>query len=201
MRKLYIVSLIALVAAAGCQKSSTPPPTTTTGGETTASTTSNDGASFDRQFIDMMVPHHEQGIHMAKMAEERAEHPEVKAMARKMIDEQQRDISEMKSMRKQWFASDTTPPMDKMPMLPGMEGHSMMSPSSMHTQLESAKPFDKTFLDLMIEHHKMAIHASELGQQKGSHAELKQAASKMLASQKKDLTEMETMRARWYGAK
>lgn len=138
---------------------------------------------------------------MGKMADERAEHAELKTMARKMVDEQQREVGEMKGMRKQWFTSDATPPMDKMPTLPGMEGHSMMTPSSMHTQLESAKPFDKTFIDMMIEHHKMAVHASELEQQKGLHPELKDKARKMAEQQKSDMAKLESWRTQWYGAK
>lgn len=200
MRTVYTFTVIALATAVGCQKSST---TTTTSGETTTTTTasSNDAASFDRQFIDMMVPHHEQAMMIGKMAEERAEHAEVKTLARKMVDDQQREVGEMKGLRKQWFASDATPPMDKMPALPGMEGHSMMTPSSMHTQLESAKPFDKAFIDMMVDHHKMAIHASELEQQKGVHAELKDKARRMADQQKSEVAKLESWRTQWYGAK
>ena len=38
-------------------------------------------APFDRQFIDMMVPHHEGAVEMAKIAQQRAQRPEIKQMA------------------------------------------------------------------------------------------------------------------------
>jgi uncharacterized protein (DUF305 family) len=199
MRKLYTFTLIALLAAVACEKKSSTT-TTTTAAETTTPSTSN-AAAFDLQFIDMMVPHHEQAVMISKMAEQRAEHAELKTMARKMIDDQSREISEMKSMRKEWFASDATPPMDKMPMPQGMESHPKMDVNAMHSQLETAKPFDKAFIDMMIEHHKMAIHAAELQQQKGARAELKSAASKMATEQKKEVAHLESLRAQWYPGK
>lgn len=199
MRKLHTLTLIAVLAAAGCEKKSST--TTTTAGESTASPTSSESASFDLQFIDMMVPHHEQAVMMSKMAEERAEHPELKTMARKMIDDQSREITEMKSMRKQWFGSDTTPPMDKMPMPLGLETHPKMDVDAMHTQLETAKPFDKAFIDMMIEHHKTAIDGAELQQQKGARAELKSVAKKMADEQRKEVAHLESLRAQWYPGK
>lgn len=196
MQKPYVLAFAVLgsLATAACEDKKTST-TTTTGGETAAKD------AFDRQFIDMMVPHHEQGMMMANMAEARAEHAELKTMARKMIDEQQRDVGEMKAMRKQWFTSDATPPMDKMPMLPGMEGHPHLDVGTMHTQLEAAKPFDKAFLDMMIDHHEMAIHASQLDDQKGTHPELKQLARKMADQQRREVDEMRSLRTQWYGAK
>jgi uncharacterized protein (DUF305 family) len=42
---------------------------------------SAEAAGIDRQFIDMMVPHHESAVEMAKLAHERAEHTELKSLA------------------------------------------------------------------------------------------------------------------------
>ena len=45
------------------------------------SSSSGSGRNFDRQFIDMMVPHHEAAVEMAKIAQQRAEHTEIKHLA------------------------------------------------------------------------------------------------------------------------
>ena len=78
--------------------------------------------SFDAQFIDMMVPHHQGAVEMAKIAQQRAEHPEIAQMAEAIITAQESEIGQMKAWRLAWFGSDETPPMERMPMVPGMGG-------------------------------------------------------------------------------
>lgn len=38
-------------------------------------------ASLDQAFIDMMVPHHQSAVEMAQLAQDRAEHDELKTLA------------------------------------------------------------------------------------------------------------------------
>ena len=47
---------------------------------------------FDQQFIDMMVPHHEGAVAMARIAETRAQHAELKALAADVIRSQASEI-------------------------------------------------------------------------------------------------------------
>ena len=58
---------------------------------------------FDREFIDMMVPHHEGAIAMAEAELEKGENPELKKLAQAVIDAQQREIDEMNEHRKENF--------------------------------------------------------------------------------------------------
>ena len=55
-----------------------------------------DADPFDAEFIDMMVPHHEGAVAMAKAELLRGVDPELKALAQDIIDAQQREISEMR---------------------------------------------------------------------------------------------------------
>jgi uncharacterized protein (DUF305 family) len=52
--------------------------------------------AFDREFIDMMIPHHEGAIHMARAELEKGADPELKALAEDIIEAQQREITEMR---------------------------------------------------------------------------------------------------------
>jgi uncharacterized protein (DUF305 family) len=54
------------------------------------------GAEADRLFVELMVAHHEGGIHMAEYAAENAEHPEVVAFAEAIIHGQQGEIAELR---------------------------------------------------------------------------------------------------------
>ncbi len=76
--------------------------------------------AFDQLFIDMMVPHHEGALGMARIAQQRAERPELRQLADDILRSQDTEISRMRQWRREWFGSDATPPMSKMPMLGGM---------------------------------------------------------------------------------
>ena len=60
---------------------------------------------FDRAFIDAMIPHHESAIEAARVAQEQAERPEIKELARAIIADQQREIEQMKQWRQAWYGS------------------------------------------------------------------------------------------------
>ena len=89
---------------------------------------------FDQQFIDMMVPHHEGAVAMARIAETRAQHAELKALAADVIRSQASEIDRMKAWRLAWFGSEQTPSMDKMPMVEaagGIAGRAMTGGDTM----------------------------------------------------------------------
>ena len=57
------------------------------------------GKAFDRLFLDMMIPHHQMAIDMSKEAVTKAEHAEIKEMARVGMLKQQNEIAEMKRLK------------------------------------------------------------------------------------------------------
>ena len=58
-----------------------------------------DAKDFDVTFIDMMVPHHEGAIEMAKVELEKGENTELKELARAIITAQEREIEEMSAFK------------------------------------------------------------------------------------------------------
>ena len=51
---------------------------------------------FDREFIEMMIPHHDGAIVMANIELEKGSDPELKALAEDIIEAQRREIAEMR---------------------------------------------------------------------------------------------------------
>lgn len=47
---------------------------------------------FDQQFIDMMTPHHEGALEMARIAEQRSQRPEIRQMASDILRTQAFEI-------------------------------------------------------------------------------------------------------------
>ena len=170
-----------------------------------SSTTKTD-QSFDIQFIDMMVPHHQGAVAMTQIAQQRGERTEIKQMADAVVSAQEGEISQMKRWRESWAGSDQTPPMEKMPMVPGMEAHggvhgdSTMNMAEHVEKLRSAPdPFDHTFIDAMIPHHQSAIVAGKAAESRAQRSEIKQLATNIVSDQQREIAQMDQWRDTWYG--
>ncbi len=158
-------------------------------------------APFDRQFIDMMVPHHQSAVGMAQVALTRAQHPQIKRLAQAIIADQNSEIRQMKAWRAQWYGSATTPDMGHMPMLPGLK-MTMTGMLMMHdiAVLKTASPFDKAFIDAMTPHHQLALDAATLELAHGTHPQLKALALTIIKGQARELGLMQAYRDLWYGS-
>ncbi|UJA19225.1 DUF305 domain-containing protein [Thermoleophilia bacterium SCSIO 60948] len=60
---------------------------------------------FDRAFIDMMIPHHQGAIRMARIELEDGSDPEAKRLAEQIIAEQSDEIVEMNEWRSDWYGA------------------------------------------------------------------------------------------------
>ena len=136
--------------------------------------------SADQSFIDMMVPHHQQASEMAQQAVAKATRPEVKQLAQKMLDEQGKEIAQLKNWRRQWFGSDSTPP-------------AMRS-----AEMPSGPEFDRIWLREMIKHHGMGVTVAEITERSTARAQIKQIATKTSNSQHEDRHKMAAWLMQWY---
>ena len=59
-------------------------------------------AHFDDHFLNMMIAHHEGAVTMSKEAQKKAEHPEVKQLADKILEAQEPVIEQMKKWKEMW---------------------------------------------------------------------------------------------------
>ena len=152
------------------------------------------GNSTDAGFVMDMTKHHESAITMAKIAEKRADHPEIRKLAGDIISAQQSEIAVMKRI-----GDD----MESMGM--NHSGHMGMSDAEMGmsmypSMLEDAKPFDKGFIDMMVPHHQGAVKMAKEELTKGSDPTLRKMASSIISSQTREIDEMRAWRKQWYGS-
>jgi uncharacterized protein (DUF305 family) len=150
---------------------------------------------YDLHYIDMLIEHHQMGIDMATMAQNKASHAELKDLATKMVGEQQKDQDQLKKWRDEWYAGK--PKSDHMKM-PGMKMSGMKMPMDM-SKLEAASgnDFDVMFLDMIIPHHQMAIDMSKDALKKAQHAQLKTFARTTIDKQQKEKAQLSKWRAAW----
>ena len=101
-------------------------------------------------FAQMMIPHHQQAIALAEIAETRTTNPDILTLAKNIKNAQDPEIAQMTELLTQAGAPTTM-------------GHDMLMPGLLTTtQLEELKTktgtdFDKTWLTYMTAHHQGAI--------------------------------------------
>jgi uncharacterized protein (DUF305 family) len=62
-----------------------------------------DAKPFDREFIDMMIAHHQGAIRMAHAQLENGENAELTELAQAIVDAQAKEIDQMNTWRVDWF--------------------------------------------------------------------------------------------------
>lgn len=58
---------------------------------------------FDQRFMEAMISHHQGAIAMAQMAQQMAEHEEIRTLADAIIAAQQAEIEQMRGWLQAWF--------------------------------------------------------------------------------------------------
>jgi uncharacterized protein (DUF305 family) len=144
-----------------------------------------------------MIPHHQAAIDMAALAPSRAEHPQIKTLAAEIGAAQASEIALMEKVGKEngW---DPNAKMDHSGMS-GMSKHEMGMDMNI-SDLKSAKPFDKSFIEMMVPHHEGAILMAnhELG--RGSDPQIRALAKRIIASQTLQISQMKQWYRAWYGS-
>ncbi|MFI1157614.1 DUF305 domain-containing protein [Streptomyces sioyaensis] len=158
------------------------------------------GASNDADvtFAQSMIPHHEQAVVMAQLADGRASDTEIKTLAAAIEKAQGPEITTMRAWLKAWGA-----PASSAHGMPGMDHGSggmdhasggmsgMMSAKDM-TDLKAAKGkgFDKKFAQMMIGHHNGAITMAKDEQRNGRNATAKKLAGDVIKNQTAEVAKM-----------
>ncbi|MFF3956943.1 DUF305 domain-containing protein [Streptomyces sp. NPDC001890] len=196
-----VAALALALTACGSSDGSKPDGSSMPGmdhGSAGASAPATPGAEFndaDVEFAQQMIPHHQQAIEMAKLADGRAADPEIKKLATAIEKAQDPEIETMKG----WLTSWGKPlPSSSMGDMPGMDHGSdgsgmpgMMSDKDM-SDLTAAKgkDFDKKFAQLMIGHHQGAVTMAEDEQKHGDNADAKKLAGAVVTAQTAEIEQM-----------
>ncbi|MEV5969403.1 DUF305 domain-containing protein [Streptomyces sp. NPDC051921] len=164
----------------GSKASATPSATAS------ASASASAGAfnDADVMFAQMMIPHHEQALEMAELADGRAADPEIKKLVEAIEKAQDPEIRKMRSWLKAWGRPENA----------GHGGHGMpgmMSDADMKALAATkGKDFDRTFAELMIAHHEGAVAMAKTEQKDGADAAAKQVADDVVRTQDAEIAQL-----------
>lgn len=152
---------------------------------------------YDHRFIDMMIPHHEGAVKMATDAQVKANRPELKKLAQRIIAGQQTEIDQMNDWRADWYgANSQTGAANRDEMMQHM---SSMNDTMVRKLGPRDADYEDRFIDMMVPHHEAAIKMAEDALSKATHPELKALARSIIGAQRKEIGEMERWRQEWYG--
>lgn len=136
----------------------------------------------DVLFIDFFVDHHMHATAMAQLVIDKGAREDVKVIARTIIDEQTRELAQMRAARLELTGSDVVPAGPEDPI----RRRDMQAMTS-----APAESVDRMFLEAMIAHHASGLAPALRARGFLQREDLRALAESMFASQSRQIGEME----------
>ena len=137
----------------------------------------------DNDFAAMMKIHHMGALEMAQVEAAQGTDPQLKQMAQKMIDAQQKEIAELNTFLSGHSAHGGGDAFHK---------EVLNQMNNMKMDMNHSGSVDQQFAQMMIPHHQGAIDMSRAYIKSGAHEEkLKTMANKIIADQQKEIKELQ----------
>jgi uncharacterized protein (DUF305 family) len=173
--RLALALVVSVVVAAGC------------GGEAESAP----GNPTDRAFASQVLAPHERAIEMAELALRRAEHPELKLLARRIIRAQRAEVAVLRS-------TDADLRVARIPAGElGLQQDEMNVAGDVHELGESDR-FDRSFIEMMVPHHESAVKMAAVELRNGRHPRLRRLAEDIVDAQRREIDRMKERYIKWY---
>jgi len=150
------------------------------------------GNGIDRAFVADMIPHHQSAVQMANIATSRGTSTFVTSLAGDITRTQNAEIETMKGIASRLDAAGV-----KATSL-GIAEHEMGMEMNI-SELRTADPFDKAFIDMMVPHHQGAIRMARVELAKGADPKAKQLATAIIDAQTREIKAMNAHRTKTFG--
>jgi uncharacterized protein (DUF305 family) len=137
--------------------------------------------SNEREFIEGMIPHHQEAVDTAKEVIERGgSTPEIKQLVGDIVVAQEAEIAEMKQWYQDWYGKPYTDNGEYLPMMRELVNL-------------SGAALDKRFLEDMIGHHMGAIMMAQSVQPYVEHDEIATLTQAIVTTQSAEIAQMRQM--------
>lgn len=146
-------------------------------------------AQFEVEFLEMMIDHHQMALHMSDLCLERAVSEDLVALCGRIAGSQAAEIEQMQGWLLDWYGITHEPMMDD-PV-----HHEQM----MELEMLSGEEFEIAFLQMMSEHHSMAVEDGTECLRRAEHRELLGLCGEIVVTQLQEIAQMESWLCRWYG--
>ncbi|WP_112225415.1 DUF305 domain-containing protein [Lentzea atacamensis] len=134
------------------------------------------GDPLDVMFLQMMLPHHEQGVSMVALAKDRASDEELRMLAAAIESTQVTEIATMKDWLTSWGEPLTAPPDSHA----GHGGIRRTKPEEI-ARLRALRgaEFDRRLLNVLIAHQDDAVQMARWEAGSGAHEDVKDLAGRI----------------------
>ena len=150
----------------------------------------------DRDFMTMMLPHHDAGIVMSQTQARMGQHAELRKMASQDVTDQRRDNMSMHRYLSRW-KTVAGPSRAGSPSAAMLEDMREMDRATGRMRMTGNQ--DRDFIEMMIPHHEAAIAMARTEMRSGRDARVKKVAKGIFDGQSKDVREMKGWYRSWYG--
>ncbi|MBN9794224.1 DUF305 domain-containing protein [Pseudonocardia sp. TMWB2A] len=148
-------------------------------------------SSADVAFAQGMIPHHEQAVAMARLADGRAGAP-VRDLAARIEAAQGPEIAQLQGLLADWGAAPAADHHGGHGDMAGMTG--MMSDEQMAgLGRASGAAFDRSFLEMMIAHHEGAVTMARAELDAGVDPRARELAQRIVDAQQAEIAEMRAL--------
>jgi uncharacterized protein (DUF305 family) len=156
-------------------------------------------SNVNRAFLEAMIPHHESAIEMASVAKRRAEHREVRELAKRIVNTQRDEIRQIERIHQRLFDQKILPNPDAHAGLGLSAQEAGMAHMEPTAALADAKPFDKAFIDEMVPHHQGAVRMARVALEETEDDETRSLAQAIVRTQSDEIAQRNNWRGAWYG--
>ncbi|MDH2429003.1 DUF305 domain-containing protein [Sphaerisporangium sp. TRM90804] len=139
----------------------------------------------DVMFLQMMIPHHRQGIEIVRLAAARAKDPEVRTLASAIEVTQDGEVRRMTAWLRSWDQPLAAPS--------DAHAHHGGMPRSDRRQiaaLGTTDEFDRDFLNLLLAHQDDAVQMATVEAANGAHPQVRDWATQVERSREAQIEQM-----------
>jgi uncharacterized protein (DUF305 family) len=193
MRLPATVALAAVLLAAGCGTAPDAPaggaaaPSTSTAAASASGTVSGTFNDTDVMFLQMLGPHHTQGIEIVKIGAERSTRAEIRTLAEAIRVTQAEEITRMSGWLKAW-KQPATADAAAHAAHGGMPGTSEKAIAALRAK--NGAEFDREFLNTLIAHQDDAVQLARMETAGGTNAQAKTFAKQVDQSRSAQIKQM-----------
>lgn len=145
-------------------------------------------SNYEIKFMKGMIDHHAMAIMMGEMCLSKAVHQELREMCQQIVAAQKQENDTMKSWLATWY---------------GVSYEARMSDKDRKQMREleklSGADFEKAFMPMLVEHHRMAIESAAVCLERAYHPDLINMCGDIVTAQADEIKQLRRWTCEWYG--
>ncbi len=153
------------------------------------------GKTFDMYWMSQMIEHHTGALEMARSVLKDGQDVRVKKAAQDIVTNQSREINQLKTWLKTWYAA--TPDKTQMKLMRQDMQPMLKAALGGMAGMDMGADADKRFLESMIPHHQSAVNMGEMALKKALRPELKSFARAVIDAQSREIRQYQSWLRGW----